>query len=429
MRILVLSGEVWRDDLNGGNVLSNLLKGLNAEVAQVFCNPGEPDNKVCKRYYQITDRMVIHNFLGHKPIGKEIVYDDYPCNNGSQEKVAEQPNKKMYAFFHAHRLEVFYYARNFLWNHSNWKNDGFKKFIDDFNPDIIFAPCYGNKFLLRMTRFVAERTGKKVISYVYDDVYTLHQFRFSLFYWLTRFSVRRQLRKTFPYYSLVYTMTETQKEQCERDFGANMKILRKAWNAEKIPDKVTVNTPIKLVYAGGIYLNRHKTLAKIAEAIKKINKDGIKMTLDIYTANEITDKMVKLLGDGVHSRIHSAVSREELIKIYSESDIALHVESFKLKNRLEVRMSFSTKIVDCLASSAATMAICDPLQGGYRYLKENDIAICVPSPKEIEKALRDLCENPDKILDYAKRAKECVKKNHDETKTEKMLREDFEALL
>ena len=42
MKILILSAEVWRDDTTGGNVLSNVIGGLGAEVAQVFCNPGNP---------------------------------------------------------------------------------------------------------------------------------------------------------------------------------------------------------------------------------------------------------------------------------------------------------------------------------------------------------------------------------------------------
>lgn len=430
MKILILSAEVWRDDTNGGNVLSNIIKGLDAEIAQVFCNPGTPDNKLCKRYYQMTDGMVMRNFFAHRPIGSELIFDSYPCEAGADAKeIAEQPNKKMYSFFHRHRLGIFYFAKNFLWNHSNWKHDRFKKFIDDFAPDIIFAPCYGSKFMLKMTRFVAEYTGKKVISYISDDSYTLCQFRLSPYFWLNRFSVRRQLRKTFPYYSLVYTMTQTQKEQCERDFRANMKILRKSADADKIPTKNQVGSPIKLVYAGGIYLNRYKTLARIARAISNINKDGVRMTLDIYTANEITKKINKLLNDGVNSRLHGAVSQEELSEIYKASDIALHVESFSLKNRLEVRMSFSTKIVDCLASGAAPMAVCDALQGGYRYLAENDAAICVDSLKNIEQALSDICENPKKILYYANRARECVKKNHDQEETDKMLREDFKALI
>ncbi len=427
MKILILSAEVWRDDTNGGNVLSNVIGGLGAEVAQVFCNPGNPDNSLCKRYYQMTDKMAIKSFFTRRPVGRELVFEDYPVD--TSEKIAEQPNKKWYAFFHKFRLGIFYAARNFFWNNSNWKNDSLKKFIDDFAPDVIFAPCYGSKFMLRLTRFVAEYTGKKVISYISDDSYTLKQFRLSPYFWLNRFSVRRQLRKTFPYYSLVYTMTESQLRQCERDFGANMKILRKCADATFIPEKRSVGSPIRLVYAGGIYLNRYKTLAKIADAIRKINSNGVKMKLDIYTGNEITKKVRRLLDDGVSSEIHPSIGLEELSEVYKASDIALHVESFSLKNRLEVRMSFSTKIVDCLTSGAAPMAVCDNQQGGYVYLRENGCAICVDAPKKIENILRGILENPEQLIEYARLAKECVRKNHSKTETDKMLLEDFTACL
>ena len=427
MRILILSAEVWRDDTNGGNVLSNIIGGLDAEIAQIYCNPGSPDNNVCKRYFQMTDKMVIKSFFTRKPIGRELVFENYPVN--TDEEIAEQPNKKWYAFFHRFRLGVFYAIRNFLWNNSNWKNKKLTKFIDEFKPDVIFAPCYGSKFMLRLTRFVAEYTGKKVISYISDDSYTLKQFRFSPFFWLNRFSVRRQLRKTFPYKSLVYTMTDIQLRQCEKDFGANMKILRKCADASLVADKEKVGEPIRLVYAGGIYLNRYKTLARIADAIRKINSDGVKMKLDIYTGNEITKKIKRLLDDGVNSELHPSVSLVELKRIYEASDIALHVESFSLKNRLEVRMSFSTKIVDCLSSGAATMAVCDSLQGGYAYLKANECAICVDDLKDVEKTLRDLVDNPERIIEYARLAKECVIKNHSKAETDEMILADFTSCL
>ena len=429
MRVLIISAEVWRDDTNGGNVLTNLIGSLDAEVAQIFCNPGEPQNNVCKKYYQMTDGMVIRAALRHRPIGKTIEYSEFPSAVDKEKVIAEQPNKKMLSFFHRHRLGIFYFARNLLWNTSNWKNDGLNKFVDDFAPDVIFAPCYGSKFMLKLTRYIAKRTGKNVISYISDDSYTLRHVRFSPYFWMNRFSVRRQLRKTFPCYSLVYTMTETQKEQCERDFGANMKILRKSADATLISEKREVGDPIRLVYAGGIYLNRYKTLSKIADAIRRINEDGVKMRLDIYTANEITKKIKKQLDDGVSSFIHPSVSLSELAEIYEKSDVALHVESFGLKERLAVRMSFSTKIVDCLASGAAPMAVCDPKQGGYRYLEDEGAAICVGSQEKIEDELRSILNDPKKIIDCARSARECVARNHDKEKTAEMLRRDFEELI
>lgn len=424
MRILVVSDEVWRDDTNGGNVLSNMFDNFNADFAQIYCNTGTPLNNICKYYYQMTAGQVIRNFLKHSPIGKEIIFSEFASDTGSQIP-AEQPNKKFNNFFHKYRWGIFFALEDFLWNTSNWKNDKLMNFIDDFNPDVIFAPCYGNKFMLKLTRFIAKRTGKKVISYISDDSYTLKQFNLSPYYWIRRFCVRRQLRKTFPYYSLVYTMTETQKTQCEKNFNANMKILRKANPFKDIPLKITVNKPIKMVYAGGIYCKRWKTLKVIVDALKEINKKEVKAVLEVYTGNQIAKKINKYLNDGRNSFIKGIVSQEELKNIYLNSDIAIHAESFDLKNRLSVRMSFSTKIVDCLASGCAVLAVCDRKQGGYVYLKENDAAICVDSLKDVKNKLVEIVNDPEIIIEFQAKAKKCCELNHDRKLISEIIAQDF----
>ena len=78
----------------------------------------------------------------------------------------------------------------------------------------------------------------------------------------------------------------------------------------------------------------------LVDVLKDINKNGVKAILDVYTANEITSEINQALNDGINGIIHNSVSQSELEKIYQKSDIALHVESFDLKNRLLVRMSF-----------------------------------------------------------------------------------------
>lgn len=425
MRVLIISQEVWQNGTNGGNVLTNMFTGTGFELAQIYCSPGAPENDLCEKYYQITDSMVLHGFLKRKPVGRAF---EITQNKTSEKRSKpEKPNKKFYNFFHSFRLNIFYTARTAVWNLSNWKNTELNEFIKSFAPDIIFAPCYGNTFMLRLTRYAARLTGKRVISYIYDDSYTLKQFNLSPFYWINRFAVRRGLRKTFPVYSLVYTMTEAQKQQCERDFGADMKILLKSVSFGYIPEKTSVMQPIRLVYAGGIYLNRWKTLLKTANAIKKINANGIKLRLDIYTANKLPER-AKALNDGVNSFVHSPVSQDELKSIYHNSDIAMHTESFDLKNRLVVRMSFSTKIVDCLSSGCAVMAICDKKQGGYAYLKENNAALCIDSKQEIYRVLEKITCNNNIILDYAKKAKECCLLNHNKEKITNMVVTDFERI-
>lgn len=425
MKVLVISAEVWQDKTNGGNVLSNIFKNMEWEFAQIYCNPGCPENNICNKYYQMTDGMVIRNTFSHKPIGKSFDFVNKEDSKIKSNNI-ELPNQGFYAFFHKYRLGMFYFAKHFLWNISNWKNDNLKMFIDNFSPDIIFAPCYGDQFLLRLVRFIGDYTGKKIISYISDDHYTLHQFSLSPFFWAERFILRHELKKTFPYYALVYTMTEEQKRQCEKDFNGKMKILRKAASYVNTTDKYYVNDPIRIVYAGGIYLNRWKTLKILADAIREFNEKNIRFVLDIYTANEVTEKINSSLNDGVNCIIHPPVSQKELEQIYHRSDIALHVESFDLKNRLLVRMSFSTKIVDCLSSGCAVMAICDCKQGGYKYLKKENAAICASNEKEVKKALNQIIYDKNIIIEYAQKAKLCCTKNHNAIKIEKMIRKDFE---
>lgn len=92
---------------------------------------------------------------------------------------------------------------------------------------------------------------------------------------------------------------------------------------------------------------------------------------------------------------------------------------------VKLRMSFSTKIIDCLDSGCAVMAICDKKQGGYMYLKEKDAAICVDSPKMIEKALKNILNNPQSIQIYREKALKCGRENHLKEKILLDLQNDF----
>lgn len=70
-----------------------------------------------------------------------------------------------------------------------------------------------------------------------------------------------------------------------------------------------------------------------------------------------------------------ATNPANLPQIYKDADIALHVESFDKKYKYATVYSFSTKIIDLMASTCAIMAICWEQNNGWNYLKEEDAAI------------------------------------------------------
>lgn len=422
MRILIISKEAWRDEQNGGNVLSNMFSQFpDAEFAQIYCNEQEPNNGICCNYYQMTDRMMLNNILHRTAVGCKLIYNEPPVNTLAKAESFKSVGGGLLG-------NIKRVARELVWTIGKWSEQEILQYAREFNPDIIFAPCYGNHYMQKLTVLVHEALKVPVVSYISDDFYTNKQFKFSPIYWINHFLVRRRTRKTFLHYSLVYTMTDEQKVQCERDFGANMKILRKNGLFEEKFLKTKVNSPIRFVYAGGIYLNRWKTLGALADAMRKINKDGVKMLLDIYTNNPLDPKMHLALNDGCTSRVHKAVSMIELRNIYHQSDVALHAEAFDLTNRYLVRMSFSTKIVDCLDSGCAVMAICDEKQAGGSYLRRNNCAICIHDTKQIETVLHGIIAQPEQLIRMQHKAFEIGRKYHLQEDITLELINDFKSL-
>lgn len=421
MRVLIISKEAWRNEQNGGNVLTNIFENFSGDYAQIYCTDALPNNSICKSYYQMTDNMMVNNILHNKKVGKEIKYENYPYDTKAYVQKYNSLKKC--------NLPIVPVLREIVWKIAKWDIDGIKNFVLDFNPDVIFAPCYGSHYMIKLTKIVKSFCDVPVISYISDDFYTNKQFNFSIIYWLNHFILRKHVSDVFKLYDLVYTMTNEQKSQCEKDFHANMKILRKVGNFDKKRLKTKVNDPIRFVYAGGIYLNRWKTLVSLVEAINKINKNGTKMVLDIYTTNEVSPKVLNILNDNKNSFVYKAVSLEELKDIYSNSDIALHVEGFDIKNKMTVRLSFSTKIVDCLDSGCAVMAICDDKQAGFSYLKKNNAALCIDDKKNIYDCLLSIINNPQILIDYQKKAFDLGTLNHSKDIVIQNLKKDFEKVI
>lgn len=56
LKVLLVTSMPWRDDNNIGNSYSNIFGDLeNVEFAHIYCRAGMPQNKIVKKYFQITE--------------------------------------------------------------------------------------------------------------------------------------------------------------------------------------------------------------------------------------------------------------------------------------------------------------------------------------------------------------------------------------
>lgn len=417
MNILIVSYEAWRETNNGGNVLSNIFAAFpDAALAQVYCCGEQPQNGVCRKYFQISDGMLLT-----KEKGRILPERDYSVDDGQRPE--GQVKEKIPAFLKEGAL----LARELLWTVANWRSRALRDFVLDFQPDVIFAPCYSYYHVSRLALYIKKIARCPMISYISDDNASLKQFRLSSSFWINRLITRKWIRRHLSRCELVYTMTRMQKREYEAAFGCRMKILCKS--AEFEPRSRETGDPIQLIYGGGLYLNRWKILAKIRDVLEELNQNGVRAQLHIYSGSKLSPRRTKLLSDGENAFLHQAIGYGELMERYRHADIAIHAEAFDLKNRLITRLSFSTKIIDCMSSGCAILAVGPEGQAGLSYLRDNDAAVCVSDTKALYGAISDLVEHREKIAIYARKACELGRRNHDRSKIEEELRRDFEQIV
>lgn len=430
MRILLLLSESWNDRTSPNNNMTNWFQNFpNVEIWTISGSSQLPENQCCVNYFLVSENAMIKSIFDVRKAGSRY------CLSENREKefsfctsIDISQNKKIKKIFSGELARL---ARDIVWRFGKYDLDGLKKFIEECNPDIVFSQRRGSIKMCRLEKTVGLFTNAPIIVYTGDDEYSLNQFSLSPIFWLRRFWVRSWLKKTIPTYKLFYSQSERQMKEFSLEFNVPTKFLVKCgeFNEEKIHTQV--GKPIQLVYAGKLYCNRWKTLGMIADAIKEVNDamGEVRFQLNIYTGDLVTRIQNRKLNDGLHSIIHGKVPASWLTTIFKKADIVLHVESFDLRNRLLTQDSFSTKVMDCLASGCAVMAVCWEGHAAYQYLKEKDAAITASSKVEVADKLKLLSDNPMLMVEYAKKAYECGKKNHQREQIQEMLLKDFETII
>ena len=426
-RILIISGEAWQDNTNGGNVLTNLFGSMSDcfEYAQIYCNQNLPNNAVCKHYFHLSEAEILKAFFTRKPLGHKLTEQEFR----QAEVCPEIPDTPLAAWARKLRFDIFYTLQDCMFYCSYWKTPALDDFIRQFNPDIVFAPLYYRIHMHLLDRYVSRLTGKKLVSYVSDDYYSYRQFSLSPVYWFNRWVLHKNIEATSKYIQLLYTMTREQLNEYRDALQVPMKILRKAANFDDTPPfKTTPNIPLKLLYGGNLIYNRWKTIAQIINALRSINRNEVLIQLYIYSQTPLTKRMQHALHDGRNSFFMGKVSAHDLEVQQATADILLHVESFDLRQRLVTRLSFSTKLVDLMHSARCIVAICWKESSPYKYLHTQDAAICIDHPSRIKNVLLRLLYNPTLLNTYAYKAWACGKRNHNKKEIIENLKNELCAI-
>lgn len=412
-KVLVISITVWRDD-SPIRTLPELFSCWERDrVAQIYTRAGLPDNSICDRYFRIDENSVMKSVLKRRTVTGKVVENqqNVDSTNASEQASVDAENARYAA---AHRKHSWFMTlmREAVWRFGKWKSKELDDFVRDFDPDVIFVPIYPFYYMERIQTYLIRKYKKPVVCFIADDNYTYLPAKGNLLALVHRFMLRRYVRREIPYCDEFFVMTPMAKREYDKLFGIDSKLLTKAIDFDTLefsPKKPS--DTVKMVYTGKLVIGRDMAMVEIAKALKEINKDKIRIELDIYAPDKPSSEVIEALNVP-GCRLCDGVPKDKVAEIQKEADILVFAESLSEKYRYAARLSFSTKITDYFSSGRCIFALGSDEIAPIDYLKSEDAAVVVTDYKDIEGALRKLCDEPSLIEEYAKKAYDCGKRHH-----------------
>lgn len=423
INVLVITKSPWSDTNALGNTYSNFFSDWdNYNFANLYLREELPDNKVCNKFYNITEKNILKNTLKPWEIGKEFTIDQLNIMKSEVKyEVNTKREKYILDLFRNNGSVFFHVLRELIWKIGTWNNRKLADFVKDF--DIIVIAASGPVYLQNIANYCLKKSNASLIMFFSDDTYCYTNTRpINNIY---KFFIRSAIRKSVDNSTKLYGASIKLCEEYREYFGKDIKPLYKGCSFEKVNSKKNYSLPIKIVYAGNLFYGRDDILAKMADQIVRINESTEKINLEIYTTTTITNEIDKNLNRGNSSKIMGSLPYEDIKKVLNRADIVLHVESFDKNQIKTTRLSFSTKIIDCMQSGSCMMAIGPDSIASIDYLLGIDGVIVVTDPSNIRNELDKIVNDPDSLKLKTEKLAKFARENHDVCQMRYGLQKDF----
>ena len=408
-KVLVVGINAWREDGTAHTLMDIFRCWDSKNLALVYTRADLPNTKVCHKYFQISESQVIQSVL--KPwmkVGRTV------DNTPSKEVKEIQEEHARYTKAHKKKSSLLPLLREFVWKFGRWKTPALRKFVLDFNPDIIFVPIYPTVYMGWIQKYIIKLTGKPTVCYLADDNYSYDSCNGILSY-LHRFWLRQQVGPLARGCKQMFVIVDKEKEDTDSRFGTDSVILTKSIDFEgKSYQHHIPNSPLKFVYTGSMIIGRDKTLAMFADVINSINteKGQICAELYIYSQTEPNDVVLARINNGA-SHFCGRIGRDEVIKVQQEADVVVFAEALEGRDTNVAKLSFSTKITDYLSNGKCILAIGKDDIAPIDYFRKYDSALIANSKEQVGERINELVNNPILTDEYGRKAFECAVKNHE----------------
>lgn len=421
-RVLIVTVNPLSTTSNNGKTYASFFNGYPKEnIAQLYFHREVPTSDVCENYYKISDEDIINNFLDKsKKMGGEV------CKGNAEERlIPKNINNKL------KKSSMVRFVRSLLWTILDLEKDYVKSWLDKVNPEIIFF-CGGNaNYLYNSVLKLSKKYNSKIVYYITDD-YVLPYFSFNIFNIINRIWTRNVFKKMCKKSSLILTIGDKMSNVYKERYGIESK---KIMNLVEIKDRKILNNELKInnlqfVYVGGLHSNRWRVLSLIGKSLERIDKQGFRGNLKIYSQHPPEDKILNEINNKDYSKYCGSLDSNGVKEVLINADVLIHVESFDRKSKRVTYLSVSTKIPEYMSSGKCILAVGPKDVASIEYLIETKSGFVITSMDngDIDNDIIDIFQNTDKRNSYIEQAILTVKQNHDIQIKRKEFQQDIVSL-
>lgn len=407
MRILILTRNAWDDTNSIGNTVSNFFRDISdAEYANIYFRSAKPNNRLCEKYYRVTEKEVLKNWLSPSKIGRSFEFkaDSVDCSAGSSSDFGE---KKIISLAHKYNLRFLNTLSDRIWDSKKWINGNLDAFIRSFAPDLVFTFVKALPQYYQTIRLLREKYHIPLLTWIADDEYTGY----------LNGGKKKQIDRLRYIISESAAVTGCSQEICDyynSVFGCAATPLYKGCDLSA-PVKDKTNDPLSIVYAGNLLFGRLEIIRKISDALENyVDSGGRRVSFEIYSNTPLSDTDISAyFGGNSCTAFKGSESYTVIKKRLSQADIVLHAESFDDAEIIKTRYSFSTKIIDYLQSGSVILAVGPGEISSIKYIRKIPGAFVIDDMDSIKDMLPILLNDSDGFPERAAKTREFALKNHD----------------
>ncbi|WP_129127760.1 glycosyltransferase family protein [Geomonas oryzae] len=290
---------------------------------------------------------------------------------------------------------------------------GLAGWIETFRPEVLFVQGCDISFM-RLSLEISKRYDIPICFSIVDD-WIEHLYETSLIAPLIQHVAKLNFSALIARSRLLYAIGDLMAEEYQRRYGIPFSVLMQCDDPSRYRmDEVRKeNGAVNIVYSGSLALNRWKLFVTLAEAVRMLRSEGLRVEVTVY-APLVPVEAEPALRDLEVVRVLPALSDHEVPKALTGADILFLPESFDEDVRAYTRLSVSTKAHLYMMSRRPVLIVGPPeigtvdyaRRGGWGYVVDKDDSL------RLAEAIRVLVSSPEISCELVRRGEEIASKNH-----------------